>query len=197
MKKLAATLALAFAAASAHAGVLFTNGTDPNNSIGGNCSACSGSWRVYDSFTLASASTLTGFSLSASVGQVTGDLQVSIWTAPGSGMLYSQSMSEAALGLTTYSHFNLNEDLPNWTLEAGTYWISFYAYDLYMPQSVHKDNSAIQIDPVYGRYARGYDVPFTLEGHAGIAAVPEPGALALIGLGLAGMGAAVRRRKSA
>lgn len=200
MKQFFAAVAMALSAGLAYAGVVYDNGspTGPTSQCISGPSVCqgSGTWSIYDQFTLASANTVSGFAVwnyASPSGNYAGT-NWSIWTsAPTNGgvALYSGSSiatlsTDQAYQVTTVDGLSIN-------LAAGTYWLGInhtvynsvwaYAY------SSAATADAIQMDGDTFRFPNQLGLAFT------ISAVPEPETYAMLLAGLALVGAIARHRK--
>jgi hypothetical protein len=93
----------------------------------------------------------------------------------------------------------------NWSLGAGTYWIYTFpvgasAVDFTVPFCFPAVNAGCIANPTTreARYSFASDSWTAVDGRSGwrvnVANVPEPGTLALLGLGLAGLGLSRRRK---
>lgn len=207
-----AVLALG-ATSGARASVLWNNGGPVVNSgfCSSNAPTCqSNGWTIYDDFKLTGASTVTGFTYDSdfndfgSSNDYTGT-NWSIWssdprTSWSSGPLLSgtsvgvNSADSAGYTLTTVTGLNLH-------LAPGTYWIGLQnnvdngqvtgyvtsGASMLGPAS-QSDNSGTFFNP------NTPDASFTIEG---MASIPEPATWALMLFGVAGVGAALRRRHGA
>jgi hypothetical protein len=193
----AAILALS---ANASASVVYTNGgIDPNAStyIG---YTINNKYSVADSFTLTSSTTLA--SATIALESRYGARPTSLTWAIGSkafGMDFGASKSDlsrdpigGSILFGTYWTFDLNA-----TLGAGTYWLTLSdavpeTDTIYWLQTTNPTPPAYQQGPVGEIYNLDNGMYFSLSGD--VSKVPEPATLAIIGLGLAGIGA-TRRRK--
>jgi hypothetical protein len=190
----AAVLAL-FAGGAAKAGVLYTNGP-----ISGNVGALfiNHGVAVRDSFTLTGPSTITGVEFGAWVNQgakpVSVDWGISAtptFTDQATGALSSTFLFTNIFTLDVYK---ADFSIPDLTLAAGTYWLT-------LQNAVESDGGFLSWDQnsgssqAFSSAAGGLTAPsnsFTIFGSA----VPEPATWAMMLLGVAGLGAALRSRRS-
>lgn len=176
----------------AHATVLFSNGSTTLDS--GFCSSCTtDDWRVFDSFSLSQDSIISSIDFLLGVYPATTTITVSIWNDVNTGLLYSQDFTLSELGGTNPGGGNwIKEGLTatglSWSLDAGTYWISFFGPYVVVPAVDGLDGSISQVNLSDSSInARPYDASFTINGTVVASNIPEPASLALMGLGLAGM----------
>ncbi|MCI2284251.1 PEP-CTERM sorting domain-containing protein [Colwellia sp. MSW7] len=199
MKKLLLTLGL-FAATNANAGLIVDNGSDTLN-VGGSCSSCDTTlWQVFDDFTLSSFHELDSLSIDFSTDSYD-QVEFSIWNNTLSNKLYSYDYDWAAGTYVTnvndyYDNVTVNLDLGSASLAAGTYYLSLWAANTYIPRvgsGTHTQFSTAGLDDYSNQtaYVRVSDVHFRL--YSDSVSVPEPASIALLGLGLAGLGFARRK----
>lgn len=161
------------------------------------CSSCSGTFRVFDLFTLGEESVVQGitFAVQSSYFFPT-DVTVSIHGIEDGrpdAALFSQVFAAAEL-ITQDTLFNTTlvsvAPAGGWALGAGTYFISFYNPDnLGVPGYANPGRMLYQEG---NRFHEDQSAAFRLEGERGTP-VPAPMSLALFGLGLIGLAAARRR----
>jgi opacity protein-like surface antigen len=214
MKKLLLTAALfaagLCAAAPASAGVLYSDGAI-NGTVSG--WTINYGFAVADTFTLSGNSNLTGvqgIGLWLYPGDAPTGLDWEILTSSGGNLgtmvaSGAASLSSSFLGTNGYGYslYSAAFSLSNIHLASGTYWIAFANATSTAGDPVYWDinggpsrawESALGYDPNGGvcNFSECSD-SFQI---AGSAAVPEPGTLALLGAGLAGLGSWRARRKA-
>lgn len=187
----AAALSISISA-TAEAAILFQN-PFAGQQIGYTSSS---GFRVYDSFTLSSNSTLTGFQFSTwSTAQVPTTFDVTIYTDNTfTTTLFNQSYNIASATVTTDPVGGVAQliavSLPSLSLAAGTYWISPFRTSG-NPLTLNASNpildgSAIRKAITLGTITNlGQDLAMVITGTT--ATVPAPGSLTLLGVGLLGL----------
>lgn len=158
------------------------------------CSACSGTYQVYDKFNLAAPATITEVDFTASSlthPQVTVGIYSLNGDLPGT-LLLSQTFSTysySSVGHLTDIVFVFPSD---WSLAAGSYDISFYnPANLKLASYIEAGRQYYQAG--WG-FKPGYSTGFDLIGSS--EAAPEPASATLFGFALIGL-AAVHRRRTA
>jgi hypothetical protein len=181
---------------------VFQSVPDLGNAAGisqvGWCSSCDGMFRIYDQFTLGSATTLSGFTVSLFEDPLywPNDVNFSVWTVEG-GMpgaeLFSQTISAGDFSTVAVpgapALLATTSALTGASFDAGTYYVSFY------------NPGRLAVNGYLGGGGNLYQAGNTF--HVGTSAgfilyapVPEPGAVAMMLLGLGVVGSAAARRRN-
>ena len=213
----AAVLAVSLPAAGARAATLWDNGGPQSDA--GYCSASGQSctstgWTLYDDFQLTQAATITGLTYASnffiwdSTPASYESTNWSIWSADprtnfAAGPLASGTSVGAnvtgASGFTTTTLSNLKV-----ALASGTYWLGLQNNTFGSSISTYVTSATPRLGQAsLGADGGTYFIPeltdaaFTLQGHTGVSAVPEPATWAMLitGFGLAGSVLRSRRRQ--
>ena len=183
---------------TASAGIIFESVDDINDagdiSTLGWCSSCDGRYQAFDTFTLGSDKSVTGFSVSVYTpsGYWPNDVTFSIWTIGGINTLgveiFNQTISHTAFDETVLNS-NVSvvrtDDVVGLNLLAGSYFLSFYNPEMLAINGYSSGlGNFIQIN--------GSDV-LTEDDRLGFVLyndavnVPEPSTLAIFALGMIGL----------